>query len=224
MSYHCFSSYKCTSYRSHGQLGEERDTCGLWEHNPCCTLDTRICRSQLGRRPSQWQGIKIIGIRPPYPCSPFIFSAKCVTSNPNNLRSQESLDRRQHRLGRPRSKPAPVIFTVSNHAVPALLPYSGTGAQIWDQLGRGPATWLRRFVVSMAGSVLLYNVNTFLTILAALYWAWCPIFGAAKSNTLLRLQYKHVGKGLRNSKHHHQFFRMVYIFSDQCKFEVAHRY
>eukprot|EP00245_Coleochaete_scutata_P015508 TRINITY_DN6933_c0_g1_i1.p1 TRINITY_DN6933_c0_g1~~TRINITY_DN6933_c0_g1_i1.p1 ORF type:complete len:394 (+),score=46.87 TRINITY_DN6933_c0_g1_i1:92-1273(+) len=91
-----------------------------------------------------------------------------------------------------RARKRPRIIPLPPRLLTSLLPYSGTGEQVLRHLG-GPATWLRRGVVSMAGSVLLYNVNVLLTVAAALYWAWSPIFLAASGNMGLRLKYKYAG-------------------------------
>eukprot|EP00897_Mesotaenium_endlicherianum_P003555 jgi/Mesen1/3227/ME000187S02392 len=81
------------------------------------------------------------------------------------------------------------VHPVSQRALGALLPWSGTGDQMVQQLG-GPSTWLRRSVVSMAGALVLYNVNTLLSVVAALYWAWVPLWAGGCSNTALRIQHR----------------------------------
>lgn len=86
----------------------------------------------------------------------------------------------------------PNVVPISKKAFSALLPLAGTGDQVLAQLG-GPPTWLRRGVLSVSAAVLLYNVNTLLTALAAFYWAWAPMWSAALPNIVLRSKFRHAG-------------------------------
>lgn len=104
----------------------------------------------------------------------------------------EARNRRRFPSTRNRFERLPTVIPLSERSLSAVLPASGTGEQVIQQLG-GPATWLRRVVVSMAGAAVFYNINILLTIMAALYWAWSPMFSAAKCNALLRLKYKFAG-------------------------------
>lgn len=93
---------------------------------------------------------------------------------------------------RPSVHPHPAIFPISDSALRAVIPISGSGTRVLQCLG-GPPDWLRRFVLSMGAAVLLYNVSPICTIVAAFYWAWAPIWSAALGNMALRSKYPHAG-------------------------------
>ncbi|CAI5936426.1 unnamed protein product [Closterium sp. NIES-65] len=84
------------------------------------------------------------------------------------------------------------------HALPPSLPLSlrlslpHSLAQVVACMG-SPLDWLQRFVLSMGGAVLLYNVNVFATIAAAMYFLWWPLWHAAACNSALRVRYKYAG-------------------------------
>eukprot|EP00271_Cylindrocystis_brebissonii_P001557 TRINITY_DN11827_c0_g1_i1.p1 TRINITY_DN11827_c0_g1~~TRINITY_DN11827_c0_g1_i1.p1 ORF type:complete len:458 (+),score=105.75 TRINITY_DN11827_c0_g1_i1:622-1995(+) len=88
--------------------------------------------------------------------------------------------------------PPPRIISVPPDTLAMLLPMSGSGRQIREQVG-SPATWLRRAMVSLSSAMVLYNVNVLLTAVAAFYWVWAPMLSAARTNISLRLQYQYVG-------------------------------
>ncbi|CAI7934217.1 unnamed protein product [Closterium sp. NIES-54] len=88
---------------------------------------------------------------------------------------------------------APSITPIS-HSLPPSHPHSLP--QVVAFMG-SPLDWLQRFVLSMGGAVLFYNVNVFATIAAAMYFLWWPLWRAAACNSSLRIRYKYAGDGFR---------------------------
>ena len=91
------------------------------------------------------------------------------------------------------SRKQPAVIPLDAEALETLIPRSGSGPQVLQQLG-SPPDWLRRFVVSMSGAVLLYNVDVLATVVASFYWAWSPIWSVAIRNTWLRASYRYAGE------------------------------
>ncbi|CAI5940907.1 unnamed protein product [Closterium sp. NIES-64] len=90
------------------------------------------------------------------------------------------------------SRPLPSVLPLPRSSLDSLLPCAGSGSQVVACMG-SPLDWLQRFVLSMGGAVLLYNVNVFATIAAAMYFLWWPLWHAAACNSALRVRYKYAG-------------------------------
>ncbi|CAI5500523.1 unnamed protein product [Closterium sp. Naga37s-1] len=89
-------------------------------------------------------------------------------------------------------RPLPSVLPLPPSALDSLLPFAGSGSQVVAFMG-SPLDWLQRFVLSMGGAVLCYNVNVFATIAAAMYFLWWPLWHAAACNSALRIRYKYAG-------------------------------
>ncbi|CAI5501163.1 unnamed protein product [Closterium sp. Naga37s-1] len=89
-------------------------------------------------------------------------------------------------------RPLPSVLPLPPSALDSLLPFAGSGSQVVAFMG-SPLDWLQRFVLSMGGAVLFYNVNVFATIAAAMYFLWWPLWRAAACNSSLRIRYKYAG-------------------------------
>ncbi|CAI5458335.1 unnamed protein product [Closterium sp. Yama58-4] len=89
-------------------------------------------------------------------------------------------------------RPLPSVLPLPPSALDSLVPLAGSGSQVVAFMGT-PLDWLQRFVLSMGGAVLCYNVNVFATIAAAMYFLWWPLWRAAACNSALRIRYKHAG-------------------------------
>ncbi|CAI5495402.1 unnamed protein product [Closterium sp. Naga37s-1] len=90
------------------------------------------------------------------------------------------------------SRPLPSVLPLPPSSLDSLVPCAGSGSQVVACMG-SPLDWLQRFVLSMGGAVLLYNVNVFATIAAAMYFLWWPLWHAAACNSALRVRYKYAG-------------------------------
>ncbi|KAJ7531606.1 hypothetical protein O6H91_14G050600 [Diphasiastrum complanatum] len=87
---------------------------------------------------------------------------------------------------------APNVRKIGRRELDQVLPWTGSKTHCW-RLISDPQSCLVRLGVSLAASVLLYDISTLGVAVAFLYWIWGPMWSAALFNSRLRLRYPYAG-------------------------------